>query len=46
MFMLVLYDFSAYIAFLACYMPGDGMTLQDFLELIEALQPGKSQVAR
>lgn len=38
------YDFSAYTAFLACYLPGNQHVLQDFLQLIEAMQPGKSQV--
>jgi len=40
----LLYDFSAFTAFLACYLPGDQHPVQVFLQLIEALQPGKSQV--
>lgn len=40
----LLYDFSAYTAFFSCYMPGDQHTLQEFLRLVEALQPGKAQV--
>jgi hypothetical protein len=39
------YDFSAYTAFLSCYLPGTQYVLQDFIRLIEALQPGKSQVS-
>jgi hypothetical protein len=41
---VVLYDFSAHIAFLACYAAGTHHGLQEFLQLIEALQPGQSQV--
>ncbi|HVC80630.1 MAG TPA: toll/interleukin-1 receptor domain-containing protein [Chloroflexota bacterium] len=40
----LLYDFAAFIAFVACYVPGDQYPLQEFLQLIEAMQPGKSQV--
>src|SRR5712692_4219341 len=40
----LLYDFSAFTAFVACYLPGNQHPLQVFLQLIEALQPGKSQV--
>jgi hypothetical protein len=40
----LLYDFSAFTAFLACYVPGNQNPPQAFLQLIEALQPGKSQV--
>src|SRR6266849_1465773 len=40
----LLYDFAAFTAFLACYVPGNQHPLQVFLQLIEALQPGKSQV--
>src|SRR5258706_11897793 len=40
----LLYDFSAFTAFVACYVPGNLHPLQVFLQLIEALQPGKSQV--
>jgi len=40
----LLYDFSAVPSFLACYVPGDKHALQVFLQLLEALQPGKSQV--
>ena len=36
----VLYDFSAYTAFLACYVSGDQHNLQSFLQLVEALRPG------
>lgn len=38
----VLYDFSSYTAFVACYVPGDRRNLQDFLRLIEELRPGLS----
>jgi len=40
----LLYDFGAYTAFLACFVPGSQRTLQDFYQLIGALHPGKSQV--
>jgi hypothetical protein len=40
---IVLYDFSAYTAFIACYIPVSQYTLRDFLQLMEALKPGKTQ---
>src|SRR5207302_2156280 len=40
----LLYDFSAFTAFLACYVPGTQIPLEAFLQLLEALQAGKSQV--
>ena len=40
----LLYDFTSFTAFLACYIPGDQHSPQMFFQLIEALQPGKSQV--
>jgi|SRR5882762_153190 len=40
----LLYDFSAFTAFLACYVPGNQNAPKEFLQLIEAMQPGKSQV--
>ncbi len=40
----LLYDFSAFTAFLSCYVPGDQHSPQVFLGLIDALQAGKSQV--
>jgi hypothetical protein len=38
------YDFSAFTAFLACYVLGNQNAPKEFLQLIEAMQPGKSQV--
>lgn len=40
----LLYDFAAFTAFLTCYVPGDKNAPNEFLQLIEAMQPGKSQV--
>jgi len=40
----LLYDFTAFTAFLACYLPGNQDSLPAFLQLIEAIQPGKSPV--
>ena len=40
----LLYDFAAFTAFLACYVPGNQNSLHVFLQLVESLQPGKSQV--
>jgi hypothetical protein len=37
----IFYDFSAYTAFFACYVPGTDRSLEFFLGLIEAVQPGK-----
>jgi hypothetical protein len=39
----LLYDFSAFTAFLVCYVPGE-RTVDYFLALLEAFQPGKSQL--
>src|ERR1700687_3257968 len=41
---VLLYDFSAYTAFLACYWAGDQHNLADFLRLLESLRPGVSQI--
>jgi hypothetical protein len=41
---VILYDFSAYIVFFASYVPGAQHSLQQFLQLIEAIQPGKTEV--
>lgn len=41
---VLLYDFAANTAFLACYVEGQGCPVDFFFRLIEALQPGKSQV--
>jgi hypothetical protein len=41
---VILYDFSAYIVFFASYVPGAQHPLQQFLQLIEAIQPGKTEV--
>ena len=40
----LLYDFSAFTAFLVCYVPGNQNAPEEFCQLIEAMQPGKSQV--
>ena len=40
----VLYDFSAFTAFLSCYVPGDRHTLKEFQQLIDALKPGNQVV--
>src|SRR5437016_4876695 len=37
----LLYDFSAFTAFLACYVPGNQHPPEVFIQLIEALQPGQ-----
>lgn len=36
----VLYDFSAFTTFVTCYVPGDHNTVQEFIQLIEAVKPG------
>src|ERR1700730_1615773 len=41
----LLYDFSACVAFFACYVKGADHSLDYFLRLIEAMQHGKSQVS-
>jgi hypothetical protein len=41
---VVLYDFAAFTAFVACYVPGDQNPPELFLQLIGGVQPGKSQV--
>jgi len=41
---VLIYDFSAYIAFLACYVPGKERTIQFFLQLIESMKYGESQL--
>jgi hypothetical protein len=41
----ILYDFSSFIAFFACYVRGADHALDFFLGLVEALQPGKSQAS-
>jgi hypothetical protein len=40
----ILYDFNAQCAFISSYLAGDQHTLPEFCRLLEALQPGKSQV--
>lgn len=40
----LLYDFSAFAGFLACYVKGSALPLEYYLRLIEAMQHGKSQV--
>jgi hypothetical protein len=41
----LLYDFAARTTFVSCYVPGRQRQLKDFLHLVEALQPGVSQVS-
>jgi hypothetical protein len=38
----VLYDFAGYKAFLACYMPGESLTLTDYTNLLKAIHYGAS----
>jgi hypothetical protein len=40
----ILFDFSAFTAFFVCYVPGSRRPFSDFVHLLDALQPGKSQV--
>lgn len=41
---VLLYDFSAFIAFISCYIPSPDFKLDDFIQLLEAMQLGRSQV--
>jgi hypothetical protein len=41
----VLYDFSAYTAFFACYVPGEGRGIRFYLGLIRQLHFGSTQLA-
>src|ERR1039458_4089581 len=41
---VVLYDFSGYTGVLSCYMSGDGHTLSDYVDLLRALDYGKTQL--
>lgn len=41
---VLLYDFSAYTVFIACYVAGEGVTAPFFLRLLESLRFGASQV--
>lgn len=40
----LLYDFSGQMAFLACYVPGEEHPLEFYLQLIESLEHGKTQL--
>lgn len=42
---VVLYDFSAYVGFLACWVPGDNRDLDFFLRLVESLKWGATALA-
>jgi hypothetical protein len=39
---VLLYDFSAFIAFVACYIPGDQRNVDEMFAVIDAVQPGKT----
>lgn len=41
---VLLFDFAAFTSFIACYLPAEQSTVQDFLRLIDSFQLGKSQV--
>jgi len=41
---VILYDFSAFTGFVACYIRGDSHPVDYFLRLVDAMQHGKSQV--
>jgi len=41
---VVLYDFSAFLAFFSCYVSGKGHNLEYFIKLLHALEYGKTQI--
>jgi hypothetical protein len=38
----ILYDFSGFIAFVACYLSGSHHKLSEFVQLVKNLKPGQS----
>ena len=41
---VLLYDFSAFIGFISCYVERPDFKFQDFFQLLDAMQLGKSQI--